>query len=136
MVGCRSCRGKFGCGVRRYEGGQALTRAVYGSEVVAHIDRYAAKHRTYVVKRGGHLQEVANDEGNAEARTRTRSAAEGQRDCKASIVHAVKEAPQAIPCAEDSSTRKGARVNHSLEEVRAVVVVADQHGRAPTESCL
>ena len=47
-------------------------------EVVAHIDRYPTKHRTYVVKRRGHLQEVADDEGNAEAGTGTRSAAKGQ----------------------------------------------------------
>src|SRR5215216_4360966 len=133
MVGCCSCRGKFGCRFRCDEGGQALTRAVYGCEVVAHIDWYPAKHRTYVVKRVGHLQEVADDDGNAEAGARTRSAAEGQRDCKASIVHAVKEAPQAIPCAEDPSTRKGARVNHSFEEVRAVVVIADEYWGASTD---
>src|SRR5688572_16752965 len=133
MVGCRACREEFGRGVRCDEGGQALTRAVYGCEVVAHIDRYAAKHRTYILKRGGHLQEVANDDRNTEARTRTRSAAEGQRECKASIVHAVKEAPQAVPCAEDPSTRKGAGVNHSLEKVRAVVVVADEQRSVSTD---
>src|SRR4029453_2313621 len=133
MVGRHSGRGELGCGVRRDERGQVFTRAVDEGEVVAHVDRYAAKHRPYVVERLSNLQEVADDEGDAEAGTGTWSAAEGQGDCEARIVHAVNEAPQAISGAEDASARKGVRVDHMLEEVQSVVVVADEQRSAATE---
>ena len=67
MVGSRSGRGKLRCGVRRDKRGQALTRGIDDREVVAHIDRYAAQHRSHIADRRGDFQEVPNDERNAEA---------------------------------------------------------------------
>jgi hypothetical protein len=132
MVGGHPSRRELGRRVWRNEGGQALARTVYDGEVLAHIDRYAAKHRTYVVDRRGHLQGVADDDGNTEAGTGTWSAAEGQRDRKARVVHSIKrvvhsikKAPQAISHAKDAAARKGAGVDHLLEEIRAVIVITE-----------
>ena len=100
-------------------------------ERVREVVRQPAERRARLLGRLARLEEIADDERDAEARADDLPASEGERDGKTGVVEAVEEPPAAV-----SRTDHGAnppRVeDRALEPLGRVVVVPREHGRGPT----
>ena len=72
------------------------------------------------------LEQVADDQRDAEAVSDLAPAAEGQRGREAGVVHAVEQAPEAVAHADHAPAGPGRRADDALRAGRRIVVVAHE----------
>ncbi len=136
VVGRRGPAGEARLAVRAEQRGDEVAVPVDHGEVVCHVHRQPLQRAAGVGGGLAHLEEIAQDEGDAEAIAHHAAPAERQRDRKARIVHAVHQTPQAVAHPDHPPAGERACVHDAFQQQRGIVVVADQRRRATREDRL